>query len=643
MTVMTLRLVRAVVTAAAAAGLVAPAAAAQVMPWDPGQRLTVEGTVPAWATPQARVGDVDDGQQRHVQVALALRDPRGAEEVARAVSTPGSPRYQQFLTGQEFLDRFGPTEHTVKQVAAWLREEGLTVNGMAGNRRFVEATGSVDQLQRAFGVRLGAFRHVSEGVARTLTAPESPVSVPEGLRPGVSAVLGLDDSEQLIRPQQATLQPRVQPAAPGENCAEYWGQTNNGDVPQKYGDGSQSTVLCGYTGPQTRAAYGLAPTATGAGSTVGIVGAYNLESVQADTNRAALRFGTVPLAPGQYNAVLPDSFSDQDQCAPESWASEQALDVQAVHAIAPAAGITYYGAKSCLHLFDALNQAVIDNTASVITNSWLVPGESSVPPATRDQLGAIAVQAAVQGQSVLFSSGDSGDNSAVGGRPEASFPASSPWVTAVGGTTVALDAANRVRFATGWENAGNTQQGTQWVPHSDQDGPMAGGAGGGVSTVYDAPEYQHGRVPDGVAGGKRAIPDIGLMADAYTGMAVGATLESAGGYVEYSGGGTSLASPLLAGLVANAAQAQDRDRFGFLNGALYSLSGSPAIADVTPVQAGMWTPSMVSYGHVTVPQEPGSYLVDVDARPQSLQSGPGWDPVTGIGSPTGRFLTDLGR
>jgi subtilase family serine protease len=362
----------------------------------------------------------------------------------------------------------------------------------------------------------------------------------------------------------------------------------------------------------------------------------------ADTNRAAASFGSPPLASGQYSAVLPAGYIDQNQCAPESWVGEQALDVQAIHTLAPAAQITYYGASSCLTLIDALNTAVAENKASVISNSWLYPGESMVPAANRQQLDSIAVQAAIQGQALLFSSGDSGDNSAAAasGRHEASFPASSPWVTAVGGTSVAVDGANKVSFSTGWEGSGNTLQGGQWASQRDADGRFVGGAGGGVSGMYDLPDYQKGKVPAGTKG--RAIPDISALADAYTGMAIGYTAGGAG-YVEFAGGGTSLAAPLLAGLVADAQQAQRVTRMGFLNEAIYVLSDKPAITDVIAVKAGVWTPSMISYGYVSVPSGQGDYLIDLDSKPQSLQSATGWDAVTGVGTPTAAFLTQLGK
>ncbi|CAL9677677.1 Pseudomonalisin (plasmid) [Actinosynnema sp. ALI-1.44] len=638
-------------------GIAAPASAQIALVAPGGDRVAVEGSAPTWATPGAKVGGVDDGEQRRVLVALALRDPRGAEALASAVSDPDSPQYRKFLDNKAFTERFAARPATVDKVTSWLRSQGLTVEGVSDNRAFVQVTGEVGRLRAAFGVTLAKFRTtLRDGRTVTLTAPEQQVSLPRGLRGAVDAVLGLDDAAKTITTQQIA---RTAPAdrnargaarpgdvaAAGEEdewCALHWAETNNSTVPQKHPAGRQSNFLCGYDTPQMRAIYGLGGGNTGAGQTVAIVGAYNLATIESDTNQAAAQYGSPALTPGQYSAVLPPAYDNHDQCNPEAWASEQALDVQAVHTLAPASKIVYYGASSCFDLYNALNRAVVENKASIISNSWLYPGERLVPAAEREQMGRIAIQAAIQGQSIVFCSGDTGDNSGVQGQAEATFPASHPWVTAAGGTSVALGGDNKIAFTAGWANSGYTQSGGSWVAQSDDDGPFAGGAGGGVSMFYKAPAYQQGVVPTQLAGGKRAIPDVSALADSFTGMAIAYT-NSHGQFVQMASGGTSLAAPLIAALVADAAQAQGVTRFGFLNDALYDLIGSPQITDVKPVSAGIWSPFMHTFGGVHVPDGLGSYLLDVDSRPQSLQSGQGWDTLTGIGTPTAGFVTALGK
>ncbi len=608
----------------------------------PGDRVTVAGSTPAWATPGARIGGIDARAKRHVQVALALRDQAGAEALAKAISTPGSPQFHRTLSATEFTDRFAALQSTVDRVTAWLRQQGLTVTAVTGNRHFIDATGDTATLERAFGTTLATFKHsLKGGKTTTLVAPERPITLPSSLRAAVTSVLGLDDSEKTISPQRIAQPTPSAEAAAGTGCASSWGQTNNTAVPQVYGNGAQSNLICGYNTQQTRGIYGLTAANTGAGTAIGIVGAYNGATTLADANRAAAHFGSPGLAADKYSVALPsDGFNADPSCEPDSWAGEQALDVQASHTIAPAASIRYYAAKDCFSLYTALNAAVSENKASVISNSWgYNGGESTVPAATRQQVDAIGVQAAIQGQSIVVSSGDAGDNSGVAGKASPAFPASNPWVTAVGGTSVAVDGSGRKLFDTGWTSTALVQSGNTFVPTQDKDGPFAGGAGGGVSSIFDRPDYQAGEVP---AGTKRMVPDLSALADAYTGFAIGQTVPGQG-YVEYGSGGTSLAAPLIAGLAANAAQAGGFDRIGFLNPAIYDLAGSSAIADVTPHKRGVWTPVVFGYDGVTVPPAQGSYFIDFDAKPQSLQSGPGWDEVTGVGTPAAGFVAALGQ
>ncbi|WP_245734278.1 S53 family peptidase [Lentzea jiangxiensis] len=632
-------------------GLAIPSASAQVsMENKAGLRIDA---IPGWATLEAKVGTADDGQRRQVQIALQLRDKRGAEALARAVSTPGSPLHGKYLTSAQFLDRFGPTQATVDKVSAWLRGKGLVVRDIAANRHFIAVEATNGQLEAAFDTSLSSFkRNAKNGREQVLVAPEKALTLPRELAGVVTAVVGIDDSAKTVSPQQ--VMGRVgagrpsrplTAAAAGQECAPYWGAVNNLAVPQMHPAGQQSNDLCGYNAAQMRAIYGLFAGSTGARQHIAITGAYNLPTLVADTDRAGRAYGWPALTAGQYTAKVATGFDNADECGGvESWHGEQALDVQAIRALAPAANITYYGAQSCFELYSGLNRAVADNSASVVSNSWLFEYEADIPASDREQVDAIALQAAIQGQAILFCSGDQGDNSRINGRPEASWPAIHPWVTAVGGTTVALGGDNTLRFTGGWQHSGFTQNGTQWVAQQDSDGRFAGGAGGGVSMRYPAPDYQKSVVPTSISQGRRAMPDISAVADALTGMGIGHT-RADGVYELYPSGGTSLASPVMAALAANAQQTQGVSRFGFLNPAIYKLRGTAAITDVTPVKAGIWTPHMIPWRNVDVPTAAGSYLLNIDDKPQTLASASGWDTVTGVGTPAanGQFLTALGK
>ncbi|RDI35399.1 subtilase family protein [Lentzea flaviverrucosa] len=628
--------------------LAIPSASAQVIDAAP----LIDAT-PGWAKPEAKVGQADAGQRRRVQIALQLRDKRGAEALAKAVSTPGSAQHGKYLSPGQFVERFGPAQATVDKVSTWLRSKGLAVKDVTSNRHFISVEASNGQLEAAFGTSLSSYkRKAKDGREHILVAPERALTLPRELAGVVTAVVGIDDNAKTVTPNQVSM--RAVPgrpgrpltaAAPGQECAPHWGAVNNTAVPQMHPAGQQSNDICGYNASQIRAIYGLTAANTGAGQHIAITGAYNLPSLVSDTDRAGRTYGWPALTAGQYTAKVAPTFDSENECGGvESWHAEQALDVQAIRAFSPAAKITYYGAQSCFELYSGLNQAVADNTASVVTNSWLFEYEADIPASDREQVDAIALQAAIQGQAVLFCSGDQGDNSRINGRPEASWPAIHPWVTAVGGTTVALGGDNKLKFTAGWQHSGFTQNGNQWAAQQDSDGRFAGGAGGGVSMRYPAPDYQKNVVPTSISQGRRAMPDISAIADALTGMGIGHTRPD-GVYELYPSGGTSLASPVMAALVANAQQTQGVARFGFLNPAIYKLKGNAAITDVTPVKAGIWAPYMIQWRNVDVPTQANSYLVNVDDKPQTLVSATGWDNVTGIGTPAsnGAFLTALGK
>ena len=170
------------------------------------------------------------------------------------------------------------------------------------------------------------------------------------------------------------------------------------------------------------------------------------------------------------------------------------------------------------------------------------------------------IQAAAEGISVLFSSGDSGDQTfgVAGATPTPDWPASSPWVTAVGGTSLGVSAANGRVFELGWQTTRSFLVNGAWGPHARISMDPAAA----LSRLFTQPSYQAGVVPDSMSkryGGPamRVVPDISAVGDPTTGMLVGQTQTFPDGsvrYSEYRIGGTSLSSPLAAGMLALAVQ-----------------------------------------------------------------------------------------
>src|SRR6266705_3347506 len=139
-------------------------------------------------------------------------------------------------------------------------------------------------------------------------------------------------------------------------------------------------------------------------------------------------------------------------------------------------------------------------------------------------------------------------------------PSSRAWVTAVGGASLAVGANSNFLFETGWGTYTSSWTGSSWSP--TPPGSWLYGSGGGVSRIFPEPSYQVGVVPNSVfaAQGRtgRAVPDISAVGDPNTGYIVGETQTFSDGSVKYSEfrlGGTSLSSPLIAGIMALADQA----------------------------------------------------------------------------------------
>jgi subtilase family serine protease len=425
--------------------------------------------------------------------------------------------------------------------------------------------------------------------------------------------------------------PKATPPAPAQ-CSNFWGQ-NSQTLPQAFGKTTFPTYICGYTPNQLQSAYQVKPALingqTGRGVTVAIIDAYASPTMLADANLYATTFGQPAFAKGQYTEQVFRPFGLQAECdGEEGWNSEETLDVEAVHSLAPGAAVHYVGARDCDQGIDeAINYVVQHKAADIVSNSFGNAGED-LPAAAIAKEHAMFIQAAAEGIGFYFSSGDSGDEVTLGRTPSAQpdYPASDSFTTAVGGTSLAIDAANGYQFETGWGSDVARVDNTA-SPPAYTVAPPGGflfGAGGGASTVFAQPRYQRGKVPASLSrqfGGapKRVSPDVAAVADPFTGFAIGQTI--GGQFVFDTIGGTSLACPVYAGIQALASTGR-RAPIGFANPMLYGLRSS-VFHDVVPqrVPLAVATPT-------------GSALVTLD-RDSTLATSFGYDNVTGLGSPRG--------
>lgn len=579
---------------------------------------------PAFRTASAqRTTALDGSEIVQAEVVLDLQDPAGAEALATAVSTPGSPQYRQALSPEDWIARFAPTQADVDALTAEAASHDVAVETVPASRLFVLLDGTVDDLQNLFATRLQGV----DVAGTTRIAPASDVSLPVRAARSVRTVT----FDRPVVRSAATPLKRPAKQAP---CSQYWAQ-HRAKTPRTSGSRSVPTALCGYTPSQVRALYGLGPVSNGLdgrGQTVAVIDAFGASSMRADLATYSQR-NHLPAAAYSEVVAPRSSWTPSESCSPADWQGEQSLDLEAIHAVAPRAALTYVGASDCMFGFDVAMSQVLDRRlASIVSSSWgstgldtfssELGGEATVALNTNQQL-----QAAAEGIGLYFASGDAGDDSRYFDQPAVDFPASSPWVTAVGGTASALDRKQRLVFSTAWGDAIDTaKKGAKTWRHRLPGGFLAG-AGGGTSSLFEAPAYQAG-VPGSVSGGMRASTDVAALASPYTGFAVGFRVR--GRYTGATFGGTSLATPIVAAQVAIAQQRSGR-QLGFLNPALYRVAGT--VRDVLP-----------SSGRRSVVQDRGStlQLVTFD-HDTSLHARRGYDLPTGLGELTATTLGALGR
>jgi subtilase family serine protease len=296
--------------------------------------------------------------------------------------------------------------------------------------------------------------------------------------------------------------------------------------------------------------------------------------------------------------------------SPWQASGDEAGDLEIVHAVAPAATLRVVLVGPGSDMLAGLRLA--GSGTDVVSTSWNV-GEHYFTAAQVAQMHSILLGAAAHHVTVIASSGDSGGFSDTpgGGTPvrEVSLPASDPLVLAVGGTTLTANPSTGAYIGeTAWNNEGSFTQ--EELPEV---------SGGGFSRLYARPAYQ-----DGVPGisAMRGVPDVAGDADQQGGL----SLVLAGGGKTWiaSASGTSGSAALWGGLMALADQYAHHD-LGFVNPAIYRVARSSsyhkAFHDIT-----------TGNSYVTMPYPAGT---------AGYQAGPGWDPVTGWGSPDAQVLVPL--
>jgi len=634
---------RKVAVLAVAGTLMAGIGCAQIAAAAPAATTALTNSRPSFAAHAKSLGSVPASRPVDFEVLLALPDEAAVEAEVQALSTPGTSAFRHFLTPQEFRTDYSPSPAAVAAVEAWVRAAGLSVKAVAPSRLYVEVTGTMGRAERLVGTSFDTYAYQGHELAE----PVSDYVIPASLESTVAGVANLDDSSVLQRPAAALPGPPKGVHYGIQPCSSYYGQDVATDKPPAYGQTWPYTI-CGYDADQYEQAFGLydgiQQGTDGAGVTVAITDAYAAPTILSDADTWSTQNDLPTFAPGQFTQITPpaDGYNDEGRCSPRGWYGEETLDVESVHAMAPGANIVYAGGKNCAGGLDTAWSNIIDNhLASVITDSWDSDTEN-LSQGEIDFYHEYLLEAATTGITVMFSSGDDGDEVTTTGTKQVGLPSSDPYATAVGGTSTEIGADGNIVFQAGWSNSYSELSKGAWTPAPP--GTYSSGAGGGTSVLFDQPFYQVGVVPAKISkyNGKtpmRAVPDVAMPADPNTGLEIGETQTFPDGtyYATYRLGGTSLSSPLFAGVVADAIQTNAGSPIGFINPLLYEDIDTSAITDVTKPSS----PQATVRTNLTNPTNVNSKLqfllqtIDVST---TIYAGPGYDDQTGVGTPNGTYF-----
>jgi len=463
------------------------------------------------------VGRLPSTNRLHVAIGLPLRNQDALGALIKQIYDPASPQYHQYLTPEQFTEKFGPTKDDYAAVMDFATANRLAVTTTFRNRALLDVEGTVADVEKVLHLTMRLYRHPTE--ARMFYAPDTEPSL--DLAVSVLHVGGLDNYSipcPNFRRKQPGAVPNITPNA---------------------GSGPGGS----YMGNDFRAAYVPGVQLTGAGQAVGL-----LEFDGYYTNDITYYEATNGLP----NVTLTNVLIDGATGSPSGYGGEveDSLDIEMVISMAPGVSeVVLYMAPNPSPWEDLMCQMANDNLAKQISCSW----SSGGPDPTAEQA---LVQMAAQGQSFFTASGDDDAYGVAGYTGSIPFPSDSTNITSVGGTTLSTTGPG-----------GSYVSETVWNEGCSDYYRGGIGSGGGISTNYSIPPWQQG-VSMALNQGSttmRNIPDVALTAGNI--------------YVRVDGGdedlsGTSFAAPLWAGLTAlvnEQGALNGRNPVGFLNPALYAI------------------------------------------------------------------------
>jgi subtilase family serine protease len=524
-----------------------------------------------------RVGAAPARQSLLLEFPLKV-DSAGLARFATAVSTPGSPLYGHFLSVSTLARRFGASASTRARVLAYLRASGATHVRVDATGLLAEARMSVGLAERVFASPLARFR-AAHGTR--FVAPAGPTTVPAPLRSVVEGVVGLNTAPQVSSSMESAAA-AARRAGVTAHAADNAGSTlprsgSPAGCPAGVAAGGQ---FPGFTPNQYLTAYDFPPLYAGGfqgqGERVALIeiDGFNLSDVTTFAQCFGLNLPPVSAFGSGVSNPLPAG-------------EEATLDLEILDAAAPGLkAIDVYetnsGAAQTLSAFAAPlqnrgRQPQVISASLGLCEPDAYNGAGLVGIEASERLLELA---AASGVTVLASSGDNGSadcqsNTGPVDRLAVNYPASSWWVTGVGGTNLGLTPGNTIAAQPVWND-------TTLLP---------AGGGGGTSDLFRRPIYQSGVV----SGNKRAVPDVSMLADLLPGYAIYCTAQPDCTSQQnptpawQTVGGTSAGTPLLAGGVAIIDQmlvATHHEPLGLLNPLLYELGRAGAAGVFYDVTSG---------------------------------------------------------
>jgi len=558
---------------------------------DDNDTVAIPGNVHPNARPQFDAGPTDQNL-RYERMILVLNPRPNSKDrpdlLLAQLHDPSSPSYHQWLTPAQYGKRFGISDDDLSDVTAWLQRRGFSVDEVGAGRGWINFSGTVSQVERAFKTQIHDFKVNGKVYHANVSDPQ----IPRALTDIVGGVVTLHNF-----PKQSLSVNRHPVSMP-----EYTSGTSHYLAPADF-----STIY------NTNALYSAG--VNGSGQTIAIVGRTDI--ALADVQYFRSFFG-LPANDPQFvhNGTDPGNLGSGEE-------GEADLDVEWSGAVAPNATIKFVISASTQTTdgVDLSAQYIVNNNLAPVMSTSFGQCESSMGTTENTFYNNLWSQAATQGISSFVSSGDSGAAGCDGGSATTgtgravSGLASTPYNIAVGGAQF-NDTASPSTY---WNSTNASNQGSakSYIPEIawNESGSVSGGSGlwasaGGVSTIYAKPSWQSCvGVP---ADGKRDVPDVALTAAGHDGYLViqGHTGTASGlGSV----GGTSASSPSFAGLMAlvvqktGARQGNANTKFYSLANAQYGSGGTVIFHDVTS-------------GNNTVPGVTG------------FNCGTGYDAVTGVGT-----------